>query len=356
MKKILLSILLFLTVAYGYSQSLNGQWKGDFDSNGDIVATGDNTTEYVLEINIEGKKVTGFSYSYFDGRKYFVICSLSGTYDKTNKTLDIIETARVKGFTPPDWNDCLQEHLLAFKKQGTTEMLTGIWRSSKKQTGGCGSGYTTLIRNTYNKELNTYNNNTASNSSSNKTKTIVPKAPQTKSTEKLPPPATSQPSLSKPDSLGIAGQIQPLPVPADSILKAPQKIAGDSDYSPAALNYEKRTNRVLKTISIESTTFNVDLYDNGAIDGDSISLFYNNKVIISHKRLSDKAISITLTINADQEVNELMMYAENLGEIPPNTALMVITDGRHRYEVNVSSDLTTSGSIHFVHGTPAISQ
>ncbi len=43
------------------------------------------------------------------------------------------------------------------------------------------------------------------------------------------------------------------------------------------------------------------------------------------------------------------MYAENLGEIPPNTALMVITDGDSRYEVNVSSDLQNSGSVHFIH-------
>jgi hypothetical protein len=43
------------------------------------------------------------------------------------------------------------------------------------------------------------------------------------------------------------------------------------------------------------------------------------------------------------------MYAENLGEIPPNTALMVVTDGDKRYEVRISSDYKKSGTIHFVH-------
>jgi hypothetical protein len=45
------------------------------------------------------------------------------------------------------------------------------------------------------------------------------------------------------------------------------------------------------------------------------------------------------------------MYAENLGEIPPNTALMVVNDGEKRYEVRISSDLKNSGTIHFVHNS-----
>ncbi|MEI9934219.1 MAG: hypothetical protein WDM71_05080 [Ferruginibacter sp.] len=56
-----------------------------------------------------------------------------------------------------------------------------------------------------------------------------------------------------------------------------------------------------------------------------------------------------MNVNTGLPLNELTMYAENLGEIPPNTALMVITDGDSRYEVNVSSDLQNSGSVHFIH-------
>ena len=49
-----------------------------------------------------------------------------------------------------------------------------------------------------------------------------------------------------------------------------------------------------------------------------------------------------------QDVNELIMYADNLGEIPPNTALMIVTDGDNRYEVRITSDLQKSGTIRFV--------
>ena len=115
--------------------------------------------------------------------------------------------------------------------------------------------------------------------------------------------------------------------------------------------YEKRNSDLIKTIEIDNVTISVDLYDNGEIDGDSISLFFNSKLILSHKRLTDKALTLKLDIDDKQDLNELIMYAENLGTIPPNTALMVVHDGDNRYEVRISSDLQKSGVIRFVHKT-----
>jgi len=117
---------------------------------------------------------------------------------------------------------------------------------------------------------------------------------------------------------------------------------------PPGFNFAKRSNEIIKTIEIDHPTFTVDLYDNGDIDGDSISLFYNGKLLLSRKRLTDKPISITLETSGGKETNELTMYAENLGLIPPNTALMVVTDGEKRYEVRIASDLKKSGTIRFV--------
>jgi len=41
------------------------------------------------------------------------------------------------------------------------------------------------------------------------------------------------------------------------------------------------------------------------------------------------------------------LYADNLGSIPPNTALMIITDGTNRYEVRLSADLKNNAAIRF---------
>ena len=105
---------------------------------------------------------------------------------------------------------------------------------------------------------------------------------------------------------------------------------------------------MLKKIEVNSKTIKVDLYDNGEIDGDSISLFFNGKLLLSNKRLTDKAISLTLNLDDNLETNDLVMYAENLGTIPPNSALMVVTDGPNRYEIRIISDLKRSGEIQFV--------
>ena len=110
---------------------------------------------------------------------------------------------------------------------------------------------------------------------------------------------------------------------------------------------EKRNNQLVKQIVVEHDSIGVTLYDNGDIDGDSVTLIYNNKIITTHQRLSDKPVSFMLKVEPGISRNELVMYAENLGSIPPNTALMIITDGKKRYEVNISSTKNSNGVVAF---------
>jgi hypothetical protein len=103
----------------------------------------------------------------------------------------------------------------------------------------------------------------------------------------------------------------------------------------------------VKTITIEQPTFHLSFYDNGEIDGDSITVFYNGKIVLSHQKLTDKPISLTLSLDKNTPENIVTMYADNLGTIPPNTALMIVTDGNKRYEVRIESDTEKSGSVIF---------
>jgi hypothetical protein len=61
--------------------------------------------------------------------------------------------------------------------------------------------------------------------------------------------------------------------------------------------------------------------------------------------LEEKAFNIYLRLDSTRELNEVSMYAENLGKLPPNTALMVVTDGKNRYEVFLSSSLTENATV-----------
>lgn len=364
MKKFILSVAFYFIAIAAFSQKINGQWRGYFNSKGDIVSNSSGNTEYILEVEINGTKVTGFSYSYFDGRRYYVVCKLEGTYYPASKSLKVIETERVKGNTRPDFQDCFQIHYLTYKKEGKQEELDGRWVTRPNQPGSCGDGLTTLTRRTLDKSLSQLNKKNTQQPVTNKvipktnnTVTAVKPKPKTqdpaaKNTATKKPPVATPPvaKVEKPvtKTNPAIAKIEPLTKDPGNIEQPKIKKTEIAPVKPD-VNFEKRKSEVLKTIQIENETFKVDLYDNGEIDGDSISLFYNNKLIVSHKRLTTKPLSLTLNIPEDDTVNELTMYAENLGEIPPNTALMVVTDGDKRYEVRIASDLKNSGTIRFVH-------
>ena len=113
------------------------------------------------------------------------------------------------------------------------------------------------------------------------------------------------------------------------------------------IKLEKRKNEVAREIIVEHDSISVTLYDNAEIDGDSITLIYNDSILATHKKLTDKPLTYVIKIAPGSKRNELLMYAENLGSIPPNTALMVIYDGDKRYEVSVRSSLSSNGAVSF---------
>jgi len=117
------------------------------------------------------------------------------------------------------------------------------------------------------------------------------------------------------------------------------------DSKKIAESFVKRKAVLNKEFDVESDSVRLSFYDNGEIDGDSISVFVNNKVILTHQELAAKAFNVYLHLDSTLEVNEISMFAENLGRLPPNTALMVVSDGKNRYEVFMSSSLTENATI-----------
>jgi len=372
MKKIIIVTALFFSSLAMFGQKINGQWRGYFDSKGDITQASADNTEYVLEIEVNGTEITGYSYSYFQNRRFFVICSLGGTYYKSTNSMKVTELARIKGSTPPDWSDCLQTHILNYEKESGTEELKGRWIPAEGQLGNCGKGITTLTRRTLSKDLASFNKSQEGTPFSKDPAAAKPNNPVTKKTNaKQVPPVAAKPKLkapvikpnSKPTaatplakttsrpksstaSEGVAVRNKMIDRSIPDII-VPETKKQSVTIQTQQMEFDKRTSDIIKTIEISNATFKVDLYDNGDIDGDSISLFYNGKLVLSRKRLTDKPISLTLEVTNGKAINELTMYAENLGIIPPNTALMVVTDGDRRYEVRIASDLKKSGTIRF---------
>jgi hypothetical protein len=109
--------------------------------------------------------------------------------------------------------------------------------------------------------------------------------------------------------------------------------------------FRERENVISDEIEVNSDSIRVDFYDNGEIDGDSISVFFNNQLLTSSQILSQRAIHFSLALDSGRESNELSMFADNLGSIPPNTALMIVDDGKKKYEVRLTSNLQNNGTV-----------
>jgi len=157
-------------------------------------------------------------------------------------------------------------------------------------------------------------------------------------TDQTPPPLSTT-AVTKSDT--------PLTAHAEAPVKPTAPIADPAkeDNKLIAETYSKRKEIVTRTLDVESDSVRLSFYDNGDIDGDSISVFVNNQVILTHQELASRALTMYLHLDSTLAVNQVSMFAENLGKYPPNTALMVVTDGKNRYEVFMSSSLTENATI-----------
>lgn len=103
-----------------------------------------------------------------------------------------------------------------------------------------------------------------------------------------------------------------------------------------------------QVIPVKGDSIELRFYDNGEIDGDSIAFFLNNKLIFKHVMITDKPYTAKFAVKDLDEDNEAVMVAENLGSIPPNTALMIAIVGDQRYEAHLYADENSSAMIRFI--------
>jgi hypothetical protein len=101
-------------------------------------------------------------------------------------------------------------------------------------------------------------------------------------------------------------------------------------------------------VAVDTGQLRLDFYDNNQVDGDSISVTVNGKTVLSHQRLTTKPITMFVPVDPDgNKFQEVEMIAENLGSIPPNTALLIVTAGEKRYQLFLSSTETKSAKVRF---------
>lgn len=167
------------------------------------------------------------------------------------------------------------------------------------------------------------------------------------------------------DSLSLAQGSMPFPEEKEPAVRPSERVpsiastsTGPKVTAPAMANkpapstndekFGSRKKVVQTVIPITAKTIEMRFYDNAQIDGDSIALYLNGRMIFEHIFLTDKPYTIHLNAADLLEDNELVMVAENLGSIPPNTSFMVAIVGEKRYEARLYANENSSAVIRLV--------
>jgi hypothetical protein len=317
------------------AQSLTGTWEGDIDGD-----------EY-LQVNIieVGTMLCGYTWDYtYRNRRDYCKAYFSGSYSK-EKHGWLIEGY---GFMENSGGHSLMQ--LTFRKDfdGGETVLRGYCRIKPSLFTLGGTAYEILLKRTSNRPTiitQPMRDCVKENEQKQKitTKPIPPKVPKKEIPEEKKPILPK-----KKDSIVKPPVIQK---PKDTIVKITPKppitkVIPKENTLPAQTN--GRVNKEISRIVVTDRRIKLDVYDNGTIDGDTVSVFYNGKMIMSHQRLSSKPIEIDVTLDENTSLHSIVLFAENLGSIPPNTALIIFTTPTgKRYELFSSATLQQNAELIF---------
>jgi hypothetical protein len=152
----------------------------------------------------------------------------------------------------------------------------------------------------------------------------------------------------------------PVPIPEPEKKNMPATVAapaaiGQKTEIPSGIKAPKtiedifveRKKILVEEILVSGDSILLDFYDNAEVDGDSITLFLNGKMIHQHVLLKTIPFEFKIAVADLEEQNELTMVAENLGSIPPNTSLMIVWVNGVRHEARLESTENSSAMIRF---------
>ncbi|PWT71102.1 MAG: hypothetical protein C5B59_18840 [Bacteroidetes bacterium] len=388
------------------SQNVTGIWRGHFRSNEAYERLMGIDDRYKMEVQIAqtGKNFDAVTYSYkstvFYGKAEADGWVDPGAHKVLLRELKIVELRMVAG------SACIMTCYLQYSKLGDEEFLEGTYTSKNvRDTSNCGKGIIFLHKvpetdfykepflekkekqtegsarksapekkettDTAATHVNPKPNIAATKPPAKKpvasTKKPVVKKPAASSTVKNPPVAqnkTSTPAkpVAKPP---VKATPKPVPITKDLAKSDPNKHSLAPMEKDTIASIEKkampvvvvpkvlatRSNEVVKSIAVNTPDVELNIYDDGTIDNDTVSVYYDKKLILSNARLTDQAIVVKIHVEEGGE-HELVMVAENLGDIPPNTSLMVVKAGEKRYEVRIVSTEQKNAVVLFKYEKP----
>jgi hypothetical protein len=121
---------------------------------------------------------------------------------------------------------------------------------------------------------------------------------------------------------------KPVKEPVKPVVKTPtpeKPIQIVTKVAPPPATIGGREVKVVSTIKVKSYELDIKVWDNQVEDGDIISLYLNDKKVVSNIRLTKKPQEFLIKMETKEAY--LTVYAEDFGLAEPNTGAITIKDG-----------------------------
>ncbi len=338
MKSTVLTLaILFVFPFCGEAQNLTGTW----------VGAGGGTDYIKLVIRHREDSLVGYTHDIIDG---FCYASFSGAYSPVRKRVTgrggiLLEHSPNHVLTDYDWNFVRRpdgDYLVANSDAGDA-IIEGILNIFGKEPSRHERQW--LKRISKKPELLKVSKDTVVKQKSPPPPPAPPKQPPVKP---APAPPKAKPVAPKPTTAPKPAPKPPVKqeLPTQKPAPAPKPVEVQSLPVPEYIVREKltRESKLMRTIYTSTDSIKLFIYDNGEVDGDTVTVFFDDKVVLDRARISEKARVLTLPVSRTG-VHSIDLFANNLGSIPPNTALLVIHAGKERYELHASYDFKTNARI-----------
>ncbi|MDW8287371.1 MAG: hypothetical protein RMJ89_04820, partial [Flammeovirgaceae bacterium] len=139
--------------------------------------------------------------------------------------------------------------------------------------------------------------------------------------------------------------LEQLPTKEDSLKK--EIVSSASQEKALPLSLKGRNINEQHRFKVYETKIQLWIWDDEKIDGDVVSLYLGEECVLPEQKITARKKKISIELGAEKE-QFLVLYAHNLGKIPPNTAKLLLKIGRKKYEIDLSSTLKESGAVRLV--------
>jgi hypothetical protein len=294
-------LILFLLPLQTLAQDITGIWIG-------FLQIGDNKLPYELAISGTGKKLGGYS---------LLVFTFNGIENMGIKTMEL--KMRRGNIAIEDGELIYDNYTTPSRKVKLYGSLVWVGKDSNMTLTGTISTRSVDMR--------------APNDNSFKGTVLLQRKNPLAQTRLIS-------KLNEMDLLGTLSFIQPVKTREEVFTKPQQTGALTKPTSIVPRKIE-----IIRSVSFHTDSLVMSLYDNGEVDGDTVSIILNGKIIAANQGLTAKAITKTIYASDLGDSSQLVMYAENLGRFPPNTGLLILQDGTERYQIRFSGDLEKNSAI-----------